>query len=85
MANQGRSNRQTVEVLISDINRFIDDVSDETGRILSESDRLAGDWQDPQYQEFMGFVEDLANQLGNHLQKMDEVVIQLERMLAKYD
>ena len=85
MANQGKSNRATVETLIADIEKFITDVSDEASAILSEADRLSGDWQDPQYDEFLSFVEELAGQLGNHLQQMDEVEVQLQRMLDKYD
>ncbi len=63
MANSGKANKQVVAQLVSDIRLFSDAVRSESQKMMSEVYNLQSDWNDPQYDSFRNFMEELTSSL----------------------
>lgn len=85
MAEQGRANREVVQALINDLNAFNEYVTTEIQTMMNKTEALAAAWQDPQYEQFSGFMSELSDSMRQDLVVVQESASFLQRKLALYD
>lgn len=73
--------REVVRSLLVDVKDFKSDAKAEIAKILTSADQLGNAWDDPQYQEFRGYIEELTSALNSDLEILEEAVIALVREL----
>jgi hypothetical protein len=84
MANTGKASREVVSNLISDIDTFVEIVTDEINDIKRDAVSLSSDWDDKQYQDFLAYVEGLTSQLSMNIRQLEQVNSNLRKALEKY-
>ena len=85
MAEQGRANRAVVQALINDMNAFNEHVTAEIQKMMNKTSALASAWQDPQYNQFSAFMEELSASMRQDLLVVQESAAFLQRKLSLYD
>ena len=83
--NKGKANKQVVQGLVNDMNDFNDYVGAELKAMIDQTVRLADSWNDPQYDQFSSFIEELTNSLQKNLDIFKEAAIFLQKKVNMYD
>lgn len=83
--NKGKASRAVVGQLITDMNDFSNYVKNELHAILGAAKNLGEFWRDPQYDQFISFVNDLTASLKKDLFVFDEAADALQKKLNKYN
>lgn len=83
MANRedGYVVREAVRNLLTDVRAFQEDARGEIAKISSCADSLGDAWNDPQYQQFRSYIEDLTSALNRDLQVLEDAVVALNKEL----
>lgn len=83
MANRedGYVVREVVRNLLADVKEFQSDARGEIAKISSCADSLGDAWNDPQYQQFKAYIEDLTSALNRDLDVLEEAVVALNKEL----
>ncbi len=83
MANRedGYVVREAVRNLLTDVRAFQEDARGEITKISSCADSLGDAWNDPQYQQFRSYIEDLTSALNRDLQVLEDAVVALNKEL----
>ncbi len=82
MADHGKANREAIEDLIYDITAFIEIMNEEIDGIKSDASALSNDWDDPQYETFLAFVDEITARLRADISELEGVRANLQKELA---
>lgn len=80
MANKtsGRADRKTVLEMIKQIRFFAESVREDASKMMSEAHDLSSVWNDPQYDSFMQYMEQLTTSLKSQTEMLDYCANQVE-------
>lgn len=83
MADSGRASKVVVKKLIEDIKFFSNAVNLEAGKMMNLASGLQSQWDDPQYRNFLTYMENLTSELKRNTKDLEYVAERLEERELK--
>lgn len=78
MANSGKAQKAVVRKLVSDIRFFSEQVKIQSDKMIAVSEGLQHSWNDPQYEKFRNYMNELCSELKNGTKELDYCANKLE-------
>lgn len=63
MENRGKSEKTVVKAFVNDLRFFVDAIVDESNKMEKEANDLSSSWNDPQYDKFKEYIDQLTKDL----------------------
>lgn len=63
MENRGKSEKTVVKAFVNDLRFFVDAIVDESNKMEDEAENLSSSWNDPQYDKFKEYIDQLTKDL----------------------
>ena len=83
MADSGKASKVVVKRLVDDIDYFASAVKEDANNMLGEAENLHNYWNDPQYQSFLAFMQDLTAELTKETENLDYCARKIEERELK--
>lgn len=83
MADRGKASKVVVKKLVEDIRFFSKAVKNESKKMMSIAQELNSQWNDPQYKNFLKFMEDLTSSLIADTKDLDYTATKVEERELK--
>ena len=63
MENRGKSEKTVVTAFVNDLRFFVDEIIKESNKMENEANNLSSSWNDPQYDKFKEYIDQLTKDL----------------------
>ena len=63
MENRGKSEKTVVKAFVNDLRFFVDEIIKESNKMENEANNLSSSWNDPQYDKFKEYIDQLTKDL----------------------
>lgn len=63
MENRGKSEKTVVKAFVNDLRFFVDEIIKESNKMKNEAENLSSSWNDPQYDKFKEYIDQLTKDL----------------------
>lgn len=78
MATGGKANKAIVLKLVEYINYFADSVKEDSAKMLAIARDIKSNWNDPQYEKFIRFMEEFTQDLVKDTQSLYDCAYQVK-------
>ena len=84
MTDSGRALKPIILKLINNMKVFDEEAQKETDSIVKDASELSESWDDPQFEEFYSYTEELVRKLSVDRELLREIIVNLERIANKF-
>ena len=83
MENRGKSEKTVVTAFVNDLRFFAEAIVDESNKMKNEAENLSSSWNDPQYDKFKEYIDQLTKDLKDKTKKISDCANKIEERELK--
>ena len=83
MENRGKSEKTVVKAFVNDLRFFVDAIVDESNKMEDEAENLSSSWNDPQYDKFKEYIDQLTKYLKDKTKIISDCANKIEERELK--
>lgn len=83
MENRGKSEKTVVKAFVNDLRFFVDAIIKESNKMENEANNLSSSWNDPQYDKFKEYIDQLTKDLKDKTKIISDCANKIEERELK--
>ena len=83
MENRGKSEKTVVTAFVNDLRFFVDEIIKESNKMENEANNLSSSWNDPQYDKFKEYIDQLTKDLKDKTKIISDCANKIEERELK--
>ena len=83
MENRGKSEKTVVKAFVNDLSFFVDEIIKESDKMENEANNLSSSWNDPQYDKFKEYIDQLTKDLKDKTKIIADCASKIEERELK--